>query len=45
MVGDANSYTNGRRASLLIVQKIDAIKTFALPTLDFAMLNGDVGET
>jgi hypothetical protein len=29
---------------LLIVQKIDAIKTFILPTLDFAMLNGDVGE-
>jgi hypothetical protein len=29
---------------LLIVQKIDAIKTFILPTLDFAMLNGDIGE-
>jgi hypothetical protein len=29
---------------LLIVQKIDAIKTFILPSLDFAMLNGDVGE-
>jgi hypothetical protein len=29
---------------LLIVQKIDAVRTFVLPTLDFAMLNGDVGE-
>jgi hypothetical protein len=29
---------------LLIVQKIDAIKTFILPTLDFTMLNGDVEE-
>jgi hypothetical protein len=29
---------------LLIVQKIDAIKTFILPMLDFAMLNGDIGE-
>jgi hypothetical protein len=29
---------------LLIVQKIDAMKTFVLPTLDFMMLNGDVGE-
>jgi 3-dehydroquinate dehydratase len=29
---------------LLIVQKIDAVKTFVLPTLDFMMLNGDVGE-
>jgi hypothetical protein len=28
---------------LLIVQKIDALKTFVLPTLDFLMLNGDVG--
>jgi hypothetical protein len=28
---------------LLIVQKIDAIKTFLLPMLDFMMLNGDVG--
>jgi hypothetical protein len=26
-------------SSLLIVQKIDAVKTFVLPTLDFAMLN------
>jgi hypothetical protein len=30
---------------LLMAQKIDAIKTFVLPTLDFAMLNVDVGET
>jgi hypothetical protein len=30
---------------LLIVQKIDAVKTFLLPTLDFMMLNGDVGES
>jgi hypothetical protein len=29
---------------LLIVQKMDAIKTFISPTLDFAMLNGDIGE-
>jgi hypothetical protein len=29
---------------LLIVQKIDAIKTFLLPTLDFRMIIGDVGE-
>jgi hypothetical protein len=29
---------------LLIVQKIDALKTFVLPTLDFMMLNGDVVE-
>jgi ribosomal protein L27 len=29
---------------LLIVQKIDAMKTFVLPMLDFMMLNGDVGE-
>jgi hypothetical protein len=28
---------------LLTVQKIDAIKTFLLPMLDFMMLNGDVG--
>jgi hypothetical protein len=31
-------------SQLLIVQKIDAVKTFLLPTLDFMMLNGDVGE-
>jgi hypothetical protein len=30
---------------LLIVQKIDAIKTFILPMLDFMLLNGDVGKT
>jgi hypothetical protein len=29
---------------LLIVQKIDAVRTFLLPTLDFVMLAGDVGE-
>jgi hypothetical protein len=29
---------------LLIVQKIDTMKTFVLPTLDFMMLNGDVGK-
>jgi hypothetical protein len=28
---------------LLTVQKIDAIKTFVLPMLDFMLLNGDVG--
>jgi hypothetical protein len=32
-------------SQLLTVQKIDAVKTFLLPTLDFMMLNGDVGET
>jgi hypothetical protein len=30
---------------LLTVQKIDALKTFVLPMLDFSMLNGDVGVT
>ena len=30
---------------LLIVQKIDAVKTFVLPMIDFLMLNGDVGES
>jgi hypothetical protein len=29
---------------LLIVQKIDAMKTFVLPMPDFMMLNGDIGE-
>jgi hypothetical protein len=29
---------------LLTVQKIDAVKTFASPALDFMMLNVDVGE-
>jgi hypothetical protein len=29
---------------LLIVQKIDAMKTFVLPMIDFMMLNGDAGE-
>jgi hypothetical protein len=29
---------------LLIMQKIDAMKTFVLPMLDFMMLNGDLGE-
>jgi hypothetical protein len=29
---------------LLIVQKIDAMKTFVLPMLNFMMLNGDIGE-
>jgi hypothetical protein len=31
-------------SSLLIVQNIDAVKTFLIPILDFAMLNGDVGQ-
>jgi hypothetical protein len=31
-------------SQLLIVQKIDAMKTFVLPMLDFIMLNGDIGE-
>jgi hypothetical protein len=31
-------------SQLLIVQKIDAVKIFCLPTLDFLMLNRDVGE-
>jgi hypothetical protein len=29
---------------LLIGQKIEAMKTFVLPMLDFMMLNGDIGE-
>jgi hypothetical protein len=29
---------------LLVVQKIDAVKTFLLPSLDFMLLNGDVRE-
>jgi hypothetical protein len=29
---------------LLIVQKVDVTKMFVLTTLDFAMLNGDLGE-
>jgi hypothetical protein len=31
------------KSKLLTVQKIDAIKTFVIPSLDFALLNGDVG--
>jgi hypothetical protein len=31
-------------SQLLTVQKIDAVRTFLLPTLDFMFLNGDVGE-
>jgi hypothetical protein len=30
---------------LLTVQKIDAVKTFVLPMLDFMLLNGDVGKS
>jgi hypothetical protein len=30
-------------SSLIIVQEIDAMKTFVLPMLDFMMLNGDIG--
>jgi hypothetical protein len=30
---------------LLVVQKIDAVKTFLLPMMDFMLLNGDVGKT
>jgi hypothetical protein len=30
---------------LLIVQKVDAVKTFLLPMIDFVLLNGDVGES
>jgi hypothetical protein len=29
---------------LLIIQKIDTMKTFVLPKLDFMILNGNVGE-
>jgi hypothetical protein len=32
------------KSPLLTVQKIDAVKTFLLPKLDFMMLNGDVGK-
>jgi hypothetical protein len=31
-------------SSLLIAQKIDVVKTSRSPTLDYMMLNGDVGE-
>jgi hypothetical protein len=31
-------------STLLMVPKIDANKTFILPSLDFAMLNGDLGD-
>jgi hypothetical protein len=31
-------------SQLLTVQKIDAARTFLLPTLDFMLLNGDVGK-
>jgi hypothetical protein len=31
-------------SKLLTVQKIDVIKTFLLPTLDFTMLNVDIGK-
>jgi hypothetical protein len=30
---------------LLTVQKIDAVKTFLLPSIDFMLLNGEVGKT
>jgi hypothetical protein len=40
--------TNGLKktmeSTLPTVQKIDARKTFVLPTLDFMIFNGDVGE-
>jgi hypothetical protein len=32
-----------RESPLLTVQKINALKIFVLPILDFMMLNGDVG--
>jgi hypothetical protein len=32
-------------SQLLIVQKIDAIKTFVIPCFDFLMLNGDLSRT
>jgi hypothetical protein len=32
------------QSPLRIVQKIDAVKTFVLPTFDFMMINGDIGE-
>jgi hypothetical protein len=33
-----------RKSPLLIVHKIDAMKTFVLPMLDFMMLNRDIGK-
>jgi hypothetical protein len=36
--------TKMMESPLLIVQKIDAMKIFVLPMLDFMILNGDVGE-
>jgi hypothetical protein len=32
------------KSPLLTVQKIDAVKTFLLPSLDFMLLNGEVGK-
>jgi hypothetical protein len=32
------------KSPLLTVQKIDAVKTFVLPSFDFMMLNGEVGK-
>jgi hypothetical protein len=32
-------------SKLLTVQKIDAIKTFVIPSFDFVLLNGDIGLT
>jgi hypothetical protein len=32
------------KSALLTVQKIDAVKTFLLPSMDFMMLNGEVGK-
>jgi hypothetical protein len=33
------------QSQLMMVQKIDALKTFLLPSIDFILLNGDVGES
>jgi hypothetical protein len=33
------------QSQLLMVQTIDALKTFLLPSIDFILLNGDVGES
>jgi hypothetical protein len=43
-LGTAISVRRKVRLELLTVQKINAVKTFLLPTLDFMMLNGDVGK-
>jgi hypothetical protein len=43
--GNAGPPPEDHGVPLLIVQNVDAIKTFLLPMIDFVLLNGDVGES